>query len=273
MVSIIDEWWLRLLYGLIGSTAIGFIAYKLRSLSISGMISAIILGTGYVLFGEPIWFSLLILFFVSSSLWSKWKKATRIKRKAETLYAKGGQRDAGQVWANGGLGLLLCIMYALTDQQWLLYGFLGVMAAVTADTWATEIGSISKQNPISIVSGRKVEPGTSGGITVLGIVASIGGGFVIGAVGYMVYSQTDNLNMLWIGALAGLIGSLVDSFIGAKWQAMYRCQKCNSQTEREKHCGQTTKAIYGLSWLTNDRVNLISSVIAGGLAAILFTIG
>lgn len=122
-------------------------------------------------------------FFVSSTLWSKWKK--HAKAAAESGYEKTGRRDAGQVLANGGVGLLLCAAnWAYPHPLW-WYAFLGVMAAVTADTWATEIGGLSRTPPISIKTGRRVPPGTSGGVSGLGMVASLAGGLFIGVAAWM----------------------------------------------------------------------------------------
>jgi len=71
---------------------------------------------------------------------------------------------------------------------------------------------------------------------------------------------------IWIGALSGLLGSLADSWIGAKWQAMYRCNVCGKETERTTHCKQPTVTLRGVAWLNNDRVNMISSIVAGFVA-------
>lgn len=267
MVSIIAEWWLRLLLGLAGSVLISYAAYRHRSLSLSGALSAVVMGTGFIVLGTPLWFTLLIVFFVSSSFLSKWKRSSHSKQEAEQQYEKSGRRDAGQVWANGGIGLLLCVAYALFPHKVLIYGYIGVMAAVTADTWATEIGALSKRMPRSILTLKQVKAGTSGGITALGLAASLAGGLLIGLVAYLLDGSL--LHGVWIGAAAGLLGSIVDSLIGAKWQAMYRCQICGKETERQQHCQQHTLPLRGAAWLNNDKVNLLSSIIAGGAAWLL----
>jgi len=267
MVSIIDEWWLRLLIGLACSGLVSYRSYRHRSLSLSGACSAVIMGTGFILLGSPIWFALLIVFFFSSSYWSKWKRDSRIKQEVEQQYEKSGTRDAGQVWANGGIGLLLCIFYVFNNDASLLYAYIGVMAAVTADTWATEIGALSKSNPRSIITLKVVKPGTSGGVTLLGCGASLAGGLLIGLIAYLIDGTLQH--SIWIGAVAGLMGSLIDSLIGALWQAMYRCTVCHKETERREHCHKRTQPLRGVSWLSNDAVNLISSIVAGAIACFL----
>lgn len=281
MVGWIDEWWLRLLAGLIGSGLCAYAAYKGRSLSPSGAWSAVAMGTGFIVWGEPVWFGCLVAFFVSSSAWSKYKRKARAKASAEAKYAKGGRRDAGQVWANGGAGLALCAANALWPHEGWLFAFVGVMAAVNADTWATEIGALSRTAPRSVTSGKRVEPGTSGGVTPLGSAAALGGAAFIGAVAAWLLgpmlagdgAASEGLAAAapaaaWIAvaAAAGLVGAFADSLLGATGQAMYRCRVCGSETERAAHCGTAARHERGFAALTNDRVNLLSSLFAGLLA-------
>ncbi|MFD0586656.1 DUF92 domain-containing protein [Paenibacillus sp. GCM10027627] len=277
MVGIWDDWWVRLIVGLLGGGLMGAAAYRARALSLSGALSAAIMGAGFITLGEPVWFGVLIAFFVSSSVWSKWKKHSRAKAKAEANYAKSGRRDAGQVWANGGAGLLLCAAHALWPHEGWFYAFVGVMAAVNADTWATEIGALSRTAPRSIISGKRVTPGTSGGVTPLGSAAALGGAVFIGVVAALLlklqplgdaaaFHGEAAAAVVLAAAAAGLAGAFADSLLGATGQAMFRCETCGSETERELHCGSATRHIRGFAALNNDRVNLLSSLFAGLLA-------
>ncbi|NIK77307.1 uncharacterized protein (TIGR00297 family) [Paenibacillus castaneae] len=280
MVAIFDEWWIRLLAGLFGSGLIAAAAFKLRSLSVSGAWSAVVMGTGFVTLGEPVWFGLLIAFFVSSSLLSKWKRKHRAKAEAEAKYEKTGRRDAGQVWANGGAGLLLCAAHALWPDDVWLFAYIGVMASVNADTWATEIGALSRTAPRSVTSGKRVPAGTSGGITPLGSAAALAGAVFIGAVAALLLAAPQHGDAaagtpdggaaaaayIAAAAAAGLAGAFADSLLGATGQAMYRCRVCGSEIERATHCGSAAERVRGFAWLNNDRVNLLSSLFAGALA-------
>jgi uncharacterized protein (TIGR00297 family) len=268
--------------GLLCSSIIAGAAWSKKSLSLSGAVAAIVVGSVlYALGGLP-WYGTLMVFFLSSSLLTKWKH----KRKAavESGYAKSGRRDAGQVAANGGLGVLLCIGNSLWPHPFWWVAYMGIMSAVNSDTWATEIGGLSRAEPRSIVSGRKVPAGTSGGITITGLTASLCGGMAIGAAGWLfvlwgapeavtaayagsvtVTAVIGFAGMLLMGALAGMAGSLSDSWLGAVWQVMYRCPVCGKEIEKNRHCKDTQAVrIRGASFMTNDAVNLLSSVIGGG---------
>ncbi|UVI31916.1 DUF92 domain-containing protein [Paenibacillus spongiae] len=265
MIGWIEEWWLRLAAGLLGSGLIAWGAYRMRSLSGSGAVSAVLMGTAFVTLGSPVWFGVLIAFFVSSSLWSKWKRRNRQKQKAETNYAKSGRRDASQVWANGGLGLALCALHAIWPHEGWLYAFVGVMGAVNADTWATEIGALSRSAPRSLLSGRRVPPGTSGGVTALGSAAALGGAAFIGGIAALL-TASEPPDAAWLiaaAAVAGTAGAFIDSVLGAAVQAMFRCRICGCETERTHHCGEKAEPLRGLAWMSNDAVNMLSSAAAG----------
>ncbi|WP_436239599.1 DUF92 domain-containing protein [Paenibacillus sp. LjRoot153] len=266
-----------IVYGFIGSVMIAGAAYWKKSLSITGLMAAVLLGTTMYACGSLVWFGTLIAFFISSSLLSKLKHQR--KAAAESGYAKGSRRDAGQVAANGGLGLLLCIGNAIWPDPVWWYIYIGVMATVNADTWATEIGGLSKSIPRSIVNGKRVAAGTSGGITGLGLVASLLGGAFIGLVGG-IFNQigvTHEFNssiiiLVSLGAIAGLGGSLVDSWLGATLQVMFHCEVCGKTIEKQEHCSQKAKQIRGLRGMNNDVVNAASSLIGGVICFYLSTL-
>ncbi|MFK7697787.1 DUF92 domain-containing protein [Paenibacillus sp. HJGM_3] len=269
------DWWM----GLLGSGVIAGAAYVKKSLSGSGALSAVVLGTALYALGSAAWFGTLIAFFLSSTLLTKWKQ-TR-KKAAESGYEKTGRRDAAQVWANGGLGLLLCAAYAVSPSPLWYAAYIGVMAAVNADTWATELGGLSRTAPRSILTGRRVMPGTSGGVTALGLAATVAGGVFIGAAAWLLQRLDSALApaaeptaaaalglapLLALGALGGAAGSLADSALGAAWQRMYRCPVCGREVETRRHCGEATVHVRGWAALGNDAVNVLSSAVGGAVA-------
>lgn len=266
-----------LLAGLAGSLLIAGAAYWNKSLSNSGFAAAVLLGTLMYAAGSLPWFGTLIAFFITSSALSKWK--SRRKEEAENGYAKSGRRDAGQVLANGGLGLALCLGHWLIPHPAWWAAFIGVMAAVTADTWATEIGGVSRTTPRSIVSLRTVEPGTSGGVTPLGLTASAAGGLFIGIVAWLLLLLSSQAPLgafpsaaalCFIGLIGGLAGSLADSWLGAVCQVMYRCRVCGKEIEKNRHCEAAAVRIRGHELMTNDTVNVLSSTIGGVIALALW---
>ena len=260
----------ELVVGLIISLTIGIAGYKRGALNPSGVGGALLTGTLMFGLGGWEWGTLLIAFFISSSALSFYH--AREKEGLAEKFAKGHRRDLGQALANGGIATLLAVLSQAYPHALWFVACAGAMAAVNADTWATELGVLSPRPPRLITTGRKVEVGTSGGVTWLGTGASLGGALFIGLLGglasLILQQGLAAASTLLLAATAGgLAGSLFDSLLGASVQAIYWCDACGKETERRIHrCGQETRQLRGRHWLGNDAVNFIASA-AGALAA------
>jgi uncharacterized protein (TIGR00297 family) len=268
----------QLLLGMLMSAAIGGLGYWRRALSVSGVVGAILVGTLIFGLGGWIWGLLLITFFISSSWLSHYRRAD--KEEVAEKFAKGSQRDIGQTLANGGLGAILAIVFATYPDPLLFAAFVGVMATVNADTWATELGVLSRVPPRLITTGDVVVPGTSGGVTRLGMWSSTAGALLIGAMATALVQAASLLGSQgWsmqavsypvLAIAAGLTGSLFDSLLGATVQGIYYCDHCAKETESPVHrCGHTTRLIRGWRWLNNDLVNFTASLLGAVVAALL----
>jgi uncharacterized protein (TIGR00297 family) len=264
----------ELLGGAALSLVVGVIGYRRGALSGSGVVGALITGTLIFGLGGWEWGVLLLAFFVSSSVLSFYR--ARDKRNLAEKFAKGHRRDLGQALANGGLAALLAVLSKLLpvggggwEGAW-FFACAGAMAAVNADTWATELGVLSPNPPRLITTGRRVEVGASGGVTWLGTGASLGGALLIGLLGGLILRQgwTVAGALLLAATVGGLAGSLFDSLLGATVQAIYRCDACGKETERKVHgCGTQTRLLRGWRWLDNDLVNFIASAVGALVAA------
>jgi uncharacterized protein (TIGR00297 family) len=240
------------------------------------MLGAVLTGTLIFGLGGWAWGALLVTFFVSSSALSHYKEGR--KQALAEKFSKGSRRDLAQALANGGAGALMAVGSVLWPSPLWWAAFAGALATVNADTWATELGVLSKATPRLVTTGRDVEVGTSGGVTLAGTLAAAAGGALIGLVGALFdlaggQGASAAVGLLVITTAAGLVGSFVDSLLGATVQAIYYCDACRKETERHPThtCGGPTRRLRGWPWLNNDLVNFISSVagalIAGGLMA------
>jgi len=268
----------RLALGLLLSALIGGLGYWRRALSASGLLGAILVGTVIFGLGGWLWGLLLITFFVSSSWLSHYRRAA--KEAIADKFAKGSRRDLGQTLANGGLGALLAVAFAIDPDPLFFAAFLGVIGSVNADTWATELGVLSRMSPRLITSGQEVTAGTSGGVTWLGVWASLAGALLIGAAATALTQaasllrgsgwQLNAVSYSLLAMIGGVAGSLFDSLLGATVQGIYFCDYCEKQTERRIHrCGRSTRLVRGWKWLNNDVVNLAASAVGGLTAALL----
>ncbi len=274
--------------GLLFSAIISIAAYLRGSLAPSGVLGAIVVGTIVFAAGGRLWAILLIAFFLTSSALSHYK--SRVKEPIAEKFQKGYRRDLGQVLANGGAAALCGVVYAFAPQV-VFAALIGAIATVTADTWATELGVLSTRQPRLITDGRVVPAGTSGGVTLLGTVAALGGAVFIGLIVAfdplwyglenallgmpfidlpMFFAILPNriFTFVPLAAISGLAGSFFDSFLGATVQAIYFCDYDQKETESRVHrCGRATRFVRGWRWLDNDWVNFLASVLGSVIAA------
>ncbi|MCS7011505.1 MAG: DUF92 domain-containing protein [Anaerolineales bacterium] len=264
---------MKLLIGFLFAAGIALIAYRARSLSTSGVWGALLVGTLIFGVGGWEWAILLLAFFISSSLLTRLfgRRKTALNEKFE----KGGQRDLGQVLANGGIAALLAALSPLFPASpWTWVGFAASLAAVNADTWATELGVLNPYPPRLITNGKAVERGTSGAISFYGtLAATAGAAFIAGLTVLLTPFLSLPLSPVWLFVLltlAGLFGALFDSLLGATVQAIYRCPQCEKETEKHPvhTCGARTAQVRGWKWFNNDLVNL-SCALAGAMVGML----
>lgn len=252
---------LSILIGLLFSVFISIAALVKRSLSISGAFAAIILGTAIFYFGGVYLSAIMVAFFASSSLLSKFKK----NRKAFTydIHEKSGGRDYVQVFANGGAGLIFSALWFATSKPVYLIAYTVSFAAANADTWASELGVLSRGKPISILNFKRVEKGVSGAVSILGTISAVLGAGFIAVIFFIIFIlrfgfSTSAILLSLIVVILGFTGCIIDSLLGAAIQAKYRCEVCGRITERKIHHNKSTKLAAGFRYINNDAVNFIS---------------
>jgi uncharacterized protein (TIGR00297 family) len=258
--------YMQLVTGFILAIVISSSAWKAGSLSKSGAAAAAVIGLIVFGLGGLEWAVLLLVFFISSSLLSRLFK--KQKSAVTEKFSKGDTRDWGQVAANGGLGAALVLLHTLYPDNLLVWpAFAGAMAAVNADTWATELGVLGKHQPRLITNWKVVERGASGGVSMGGFLAAAAGAGVVG-IAAAAFSGSHFLLVFGIVLVGGFVGSVVDSAFGATLQAIYCCQDCQKETERHPHhtCGGKTVPFRGVPVFNNDVVNFTCSL-AGALTA------
>ena len=240
----------HLLFWVITSAIVFYGAYKFKSLSKSGVLSAYVMGI--IIFGTGgfMWIVPILTFFVLSSALSKLPKT-------ENTLQKYPRRDIIQVIANGGAATIISVINFYYPNNHLFIVYLAAIAAATADTWASEIGLLSPWNPIHITKLKTVVKGTSGGISLQGTLGSVLGATLIGITGIILGLPASLLGIIII---TGTAGSLVDSLIGGSIQANFQCTECNNFTEKRKHCNLPSKHVSGLYIVDNDMVNFLNTI-------------
>lgn len=262
-----------LVFGTALAIGIALISYYFRFLTLSGSVATFLLASLIFGIGSWKWTVPILAFFVLSSILSRLGR--RKKLEIADIFEKGSRRDHIQVAANGGIGgILILLSYYFPETDFYPY-YLASIAAVTADTWSTEIGLLGRGKTYLITTFREVRPGVNGGISLRGTLGGLLGGLTISAVARFWVSSVDLLVMI---ALAGLLASLVDSLLGATIQATYECSVCGKRTERKDHCSvpgtseeDRNELVAGYRSITNDSVNLLCAL-SGVLLLYLFLV-
>ena len=145
---------------------------------------------------------------------------------------------------------------------------MSAFACCNGDTWASELGILSKSDPILITTFKKVPRGTNGGVSFWGLFVSFAGGIFIGIFHYLatvIFVDSDSLldspaqfPLIFLGGIAGIFGSIVDSYLGAIFQF-------SGQTKEGFIVEDPNEAVRKISGkfklLNNHSVNLVSCFI------------
>ncbi|KPP73582.1 transmembrane protein 19-like [Scleropages formosus] len=268
----------RWLFSILAPLVITSRAIKRNSLDHTGALAAVLVG--FILtMANMSFFSSLLAFFITSSKLTRWKGD--IKKHFDAEYKEGGKRNWVQVFCNGGVPSELALLYMIEagpgeipvdfgkqyTATWMCLALLGALACSTGDTWASEVGPVlSRHPPRLITTWKEVPAGTNGGVTPVGLLASLLGGMIVGVayfVTQILFVRDLNLAapqwpIIVYGSAAGFFGSLLDSFLGANMQYSGYDESIGKVVNHET---RTAKHISGKPILDNNAVNLFSSIL------------
>ena len=196
-------------------------------------------------------------------------KIKKRKKTSDDVTKKGECRDTVQVLANGLIPMLMALLYSGTGNFAFVVGYVAALSEAFADTAASGVGAFSGK-VVDIVRMKKIKPGLSGGVSLIGTVASLIGAALIALVPFAFGIR--NLPIYIITVASAFCGVIFDSLLGSLLQVKYQCQVCGELTEREVHCKKITKKYSGFEFFDNDIVNLLSSLFASVMAFTLFSL-
>lgn len=244
---------------------------KLRAIDVWGAISGAFISFIAFLAGSFSWFLMIVIFVGVSSALTRYKYD--YKHKLGSAQEKMGVRSWPNSIANGAVSVMASIGEIYTHSEIFAVMFLTSVAAAMSDTLATEVGLLSHSQPRLITHpGKVVEPGTSGGTTLLGDAAAICtslGMAIIGITLFVIEPRSfSNASFAWASVVIGsLSGVFFDSFLGATVQGLFRCVVCGKATENSSHHGIRASYIRGVKYFDNNMVNL-AGILFGSLISI-----
>ncbi len=285
---------------LLGFTLMACLAYKWNHLTANGVSGAFVLGVLCTWIFGIAGLVLPLLFFVSSNVIGKIRIHIQ-KEEGNFIEKKNGRRDLIQVLANGLMAVLAAVIFAISDSYFKMNAlvaaddakklllmkimfaaivmFGAAMTEATSDTWAGEIGRLSKKPPVSLKTGKIVPRGVSGGVTLLGYGGGLLGAAFIAIFWYVLFSGISGqmdlfMNKLPSGfaviTLCGFAGCVFDSFLGAFFQSLYIDADSGKYTEKKKSPSGKDNALFsGIQWMDNDMVNLASNFLSAVMAFVI----
>jgi uncharacterized protein (TIGR00297 family) len=190
--------------------AFAYFAYRSKTADLSGLFSIALVGIILLVFANPRWLMVMIVFFMLGSIATKYK--FEYKRRIGVEQGQSGARGYKNVFANGIAATAAAVLYAVFLHPVFIVMYVGCVATAAADTLASEIG-VTGGIPRLITTLKQVPIGTNGGVTLVGEVVALLGGFIVSLAAYLLGVIT--LPMLAICTLVGFIGTNIDSLVGA----------------------------------------------------------
>lgn len=188
----------------------GYFAFRAKTADLSGLFSAALVGIILLVFADVRWFIIMLVFFILGSLATKYKYA--YKKRLGVEQGRGGARGYRNVFANGIVAAAAAVLFGVFQQPIFIVMYVGCVATAAADTLASEIG-VTGGIPYMITTLKKVPIGTNGGITLVGESVALLGGLVVSLAAFLL--GIISLPLVAVCAIAGFIGTNIDSFFGA----------------------------------------------------------
>ena len=194
---------------LIALAPASLLLFKFNILTRRGSFVAYLLGFYLAgIAGWP-WLVSVLLFFLSSAAFTKLRHAIQ-----GVQYTSRG-RNAWQVIANIIWAVTSSVLFLLTQDEIFIHFFIAFVAAVTADTWASEIGPLLNKRCFSLSTMRTEPAGTNGGISFFGSVAAMAGATIISSMAYYLFFGSWQWDMIAILSASAFLACFVDSLLGA----------------------------------------------------------
>ena len=221
-----------------------FLLFQFNILTRKGSFTAFLLGFYLAGIMGWQWLTPVLLFFLTSAAF------TKLSHARQGVKNKPAPRNAWQVIANIVWAVTSTALFLFTRNEIFILFFIAFVAAVTADTWASEIGPLLNKRCFSLAKMRRVPAGTNGGISFFGSLAALTGAAIISSVSYYIFFGYWHWSIIAMLSFSAFLACFVDSLLGTFLED--KMLQMNYFRKRE-----TLESI-----TPNDLVNMIGSVTA-----------
>jgi uncharacterized protein (TIGR00297 family) len=185
-----------------------YMLYRWQVLDRRGSLSAYLLGIWLAVIGIE-WLAPVLFFFISSVL------LTRLHTLKTGRKRSSNRRNAWQVLANIIWALLSSVLFMITQNELFIYFFIALLAAVTADTWASELGPLFNKKCFSVADFRMHNAGITGGISAGGTIAALIASATVSIISLYLFFGEISTTALAILTASGFMACFADTFAGA----------------------------------------------------------
>ena len=190
----------------------------------------------------------------------------RSEKVTKAINQRSGARGIVQVIANALAATIAAVLSFFLKKPELMMVYAAALTECLADSLASDVGVLSKKDPIDICRMKRIKRGLSGGVSLLGTISALAGCIWMFLVSWIFFGMSLDLVITII--VIPMAGIAVDSILGSLVQAKYKCTVCGKATEKTSHCGEKTSHVGGIKLINNDAVNIISNFVTAILAAV-----
>lgn len=246
---------------------LALLSLRFKLLNKGGVLASIPIGYIIYVFGGMEYFTLLLVFYLTSGVATK----LRVKQIGKNVMDKDWIRGWRNVVANGAAAAIISLLN-LTEfsRGQITAAYLGAVGTAFADTLATEVGLLYPREPRLITNMKRVKRGTPGAISPYGY---LGGAIaILILIFFSAVTGIVGLKIIIAAIISGILGMTIDSILGATIQSKYKCIVCGKLTENRVHCGETAEKVEGISFIDTHIVNLISTISGAIIAYLIVSI-
>ncbi len=234
-----------------------------------GSILAYFIGLVLIFTNGVIPFLLVLLAFILANLATSYRIEDKISLKL--IVAKKPIRDWRNVFGNGIPIVIFAVLERIYSSDIFMIAFVASIATFLSDTMSTEIGVLSKKEPILVTSLEKTHRGRSGAISLEGTLTGVLSSVIFSLISVYFLNYHRFLEFIIIVSISSVLANFLDSFLGVTLQANYFCDYCKVFSEEKIHtCGNPCRHTSGLKFVNNHVVNFLA-ILAGGIFAMILS--
>lgn len=232
------------------SLVLSIFMYKKGNLTLESLaLTFIVLSSSYLTGGIIIYVAFLMLFFSPMIFMN--------------LFNEERKLGVSVLLKNSILPLISSIIYLISEDATFIVLTYTFVSVTISDMYSTIFGMASDYVPRNIISGKLVEKGYSGGVSLAGFFGALVGTFLMTLIYFLFHLNSFDAVLFDILGIffCGLLGSLLDSILGALIQVKYIDHEKKVLTEKKMSGYYENEKYRGISFINGNTIDIITSII------------